>query len=242
MNYKKYLPYIQVLAGFLGTLLLLFIIFDNWILPSLVRDRKIVNVPNLVGMKIDDATKLLISKDLDYKVVAEQYNENYPKDIVIRQNPNAGIQVKESRQILLTISKGKESSAVPYLINKQEGYAKNDIQNAQLSIGNITYQNNDSIPKGIVISQNPSPGKAVPYYSNVDLVISLGAEDILLMPNLVGKNYSEAQSTLNVLGLQIGEVNYMKNETFLPNTILKQNPRSGDTVRKNTIVTLILSK
>lgn len=239
---KKYLPYIQVLASFIAAIIILFIIFDNWILPSIVRDRKIINVPNIVGMKYDDAVQTLVSMNLDYKIVAKQNNDKYPKDYVIKQTPPAGTQVKESRQILLTISIGQVSITVPYVINKQETYAKNDIQNSELVIGNVNYVNNDSIPKGVVISQNPPPGRNVPYNTSVDLTISLGPENILLMPDLVGKTYSEAQSNLNVLGLTIGEVSYLKNETFLPNTVIKQIPHSGDTVKKNTPVNLILSK
>lgn len=239
---KKYLPYIQIFTSFIAAIIILFIIFDNWILPSIVRDRKIINVPNIVGMKYNDAVQKLISLNLDYKIVAKQYNEKFPKDYVIKQIPSAGTQVKESRQILLTISNGQENIAVPYVINKQETYAKNDIQNAELTIGNVLYVNNDSIPKGVVISQNPSPGKTVPYNTSVDLTISLGPENILLMPDLIGKTYSEAVSNLSVLGLTVGEVTYMKNETFLPNTVLKQLPHSGDTVKKSSPVTLILSK
>jgi serine/threonine-protein kinase len=239
---KQALPYIEVLAGFLGTILILFIVFDNWILPSMVKDRKVVEVPKLISMKFDDATELLRSVGLDYTVVSQQYNENYPKNYVIKQNPSPGTKVKESRQILLTISKGIESVSVPYLINKQETNAKNELINAELNIGNIVYEMNDSIPKGVVIRQNPSAGAKVGYNANVDLVISSGGEDAILVPDLHGKSFNEAQIILGEVGLRLGEVSYQKNETFIPNTIIKQIPAKGDTVHAGTLINIYISK
>ncbi|HRT68349.1 MAG TPA: PASTA domain-containing protein, partial [Bacteroidota bacterium] len=108
MEFKKLLPYLEVLAAFLGAVLIIFLIFDNWILPSIVKDRKIVKVPNVVGMPSNTAINLLNENGLDYTIVSQQYNETYPKDYVIKQIPAPGTKVKESRQVLLTLSKGKE--------------------------------------------------------------------------------------------------------------------------------------
>lgn len=241
-NIKKLLPYIQILAGFIGSLLLIFVVFDNWILPSMVKDRKVVEVPKIIGMKFNDATELLSSKGLEFTIVGQQFNENYPKDYVIKQNPLPGTKVKESRQILLTISKGIESVSVPYLLNKPEYAAKNEIQNSELSIGNILYETNDSIPKGTVIRQNPAPGTKIAYDATVDLVISSGGADKIIVPDLIGKSYNEIQDILQEIGLQLGEVSYQKNETFLPNTVIRQNPHKGDTAVGGANVNVVISK
>jgi serine/threonine-protein kinase len=240
-NLKKYLPYIEVLAGFLGFLLILFLIFDNWLLPSMVKDKKIVEVPKLMGMKLDDATKLLVSLGLEYNVVSQQYNENFPKDYVINQNPSQGIKVKESRKILLTVSKGIESVNVPYLIGKDESRAKTEIMNLELSIGNIIYEVNDSIPRGIIIRQNPRSGSKVGYNSNIDLVISSGIDEIIV-PNLTGLTFTEAQIQLEQIGLRLGEVTYQKNETYIPNTIVNQSPQNGESVSKGTLINITITK
>lgn len=240
-NIKKLLPYIEVLAGFFGFLLILFLIFDNWILPSMVKDKKVVEVPKITGMKFDDATKLLQSVGLEFTVVSEQFNENYPKDYVIKQNPSSGIKVKESRQILLTLSKGTESVIVPYLIGKDESRARTEITNLELNIGNITYEANDSISKGIVLRQFPKSGSKAGYNTNVDLVISSGMDEILV-PNLYGLTFTEAQIQLEEIGLRMGEVTYQKNETYIPNTIISQSPQSGETVHGGALINIIITK
>jgi serine/threonine-protein kinase len=241
-NLKKILPYVEVLAGFIGALLILFFIFDSWLLPSMVKDRKVVEVPKITGMKFDDAVEKLRSIGLEFSVVSKQFNENYPKDYVIKQNPSPGIKVKESRQVLLTISNGIESVVVPYLVNKQESMAKNEILNAELAIGDIIYEANDSIPKGIVLRQNPRAGSKAGYNANIDLVISSGGEDSILVPDLTGKTFNEAQILLQEVGLRLGEVIYQRNETFVPNTVYKQAPVKGDTVRGGALINIFISK
>lgn len=239
---KKTLPYIEVFAGFMGTILILFIIFDNWILPSMVKDRKVVEVPKIVGLKFDDAVEKLRSFGLEFSVVSQQFNENYPKDFIIKQNPSPGTKVKESRQILLTLSKGIEAVSVPYLINKQETTARNEILNAELNIGNILYELNDSIPKGIVMKQHPSAGSKVAYNTGIDLIISSGGIDALLVPDLSGKSFNEAQILLQEVGLRLGEVTYQKNETYIPNTIIRQVPAKGDTAHRGALINIYISK
>jgi len=239
---KKYLPYIEVLAGFLGSLLILFLIFDNWIFPALIKNKEIVEVPYLVGKKLEDAIMVLQSKNLDYIIVGKQSSDKYPADFVIKQIPQAGTKVKESRQILLTISKGTETTTVPYVIGKELGFAKNLLQRSDLQVGNIYFEQNDSIPSNVVISQNPSSGREVAIGSLVDLVVSSGGSRTVIVPDLMGKTYSEAEAILEELGLRIGEVNYIKNETYLPNTVFKQYPIPKDTAYKGQAVNLFIAK
>ena len=239
---KKFLPYLEVLAGFLGAILLLFVIFDNWIFPALIRNKEIVEVPYLVGKKLDDAILVLQSKKLEYVVVGKQNSDKYPADYIIKQIPPAGTKVKESRQILLTISKGTETTFVPYLIGKELGFARNLLQRSDLLVGNIYFEQNDSVPNNVVISQNPSSGKEVAVGSSVDLVVSSGGNNIVIVPDLMGKTYTEAEAILEELGLRLGEVNYIKNETYLPNTVFKQYPNPKDTLHKGKSVHLFIAK
>lgn len=239
---KKYLPYIQVLSGFLGSILILFLLFDNLIFPALIKSKEIVEVPYLVGKKLEDAILVLQSKNLEYVVVGKQSSDKYPADFVIKQIPPAGTKVKESRQILLTISKGTETTIVPYVVGKELGFAKNLLQRSDLQTGNIYFEQNDSIPNNVIISQNPSSGREVAVGSIVDLVVSSGGSRIVIVPDLMGKTYTEAEMILEELGLKIGEVNYIKNETYLPNTVFKQFPNPKDTLLKGQAVHLFIAR
>lgn len=241
-NFKKYLPYLEILAGFLGSILIIFLILDNWLFPALIRNKEVVEVPYIIGKKLEDAIMVLQSKNLEYVVVAKQSSDKYPADYIIKQIPNAGTKVKESRQILLTISKGTELTTVPYLVGKELGYAKNQLQQSELQTGNIYFEQNDSIPNNVIIRQNPTAGKEVALGTSVELVVSSGGSNLVLIPDLIGKTYNEAESIILELGLRVGEVNYVKNETFLPNTIFKQTPNPKDSSQKGFPVNLFIAK
>jgi len=242
LEFKKLLPYLEVSAAFIGVVLIIFLIFDNWVLPSIVKDRKIVKVPNLIGVPSNNAIQLLDDNGLEYTIVSQQYSDAYPKDYVIKQVPAPGTQVKESRQVLLTLSKGKEDTNAPNVIGQFESYARNIISNAELSVGNVIYVKSDSIPKGIVISQNPPPGSSVSIGGNIDITISEGPEEKVIIPDLTGKSLSDAENLLIEIDLKVGIVSYIRSETFLPNTIIRQSPIPGETVPKGTAVNIVISR
>ena len=63
-------------------------------------------VPNLVGMKGDEARILLNNHNLNGIVVDSIYNKNKPAGIIMEQNPISGSNVKGGRTIYLTINTG----------------------------------------------------------------------------------------------------------------------------------------
>jgi beta-lactam-binding protein with PASTA domain len=63
-------------------------------------------VPNLVGMKVDEAKILLNNHNLNGIVVDSVYNKNKPAGIIMEQNPISGSNVKGGRTIYLTINTG----------------------------------------------------------------------------------------------------------------------------------------
>ncbi len=241
-KFKTILPYIQILAGFLGSLLLLFIIFDSFILPAVINEKQVVKVPKLIGLTYESAIAKLEENNLSYSVVAKQFNAKYPENYVIQQIPSEGSEVKETRQILLTLSKGTGKTQVPYLIGKEQSYAINTLQDSELEKGTILYEVNDSIPSGVVIRQNPGGGQMINYGESVDLVISSGGIKLIEIPDLTGKSITEAEITLAHYNLKIGQVTYIKNETFLPNTVYKQHPDTGDSVATGTLINIFITK
>ena len=241
-KFKAVLPYIQILAGFLGSLLLLFLIFDNWVLPAVINDKKVVKVPRLIGLSYESAIAKLEENNLSYSVVAKQFNVKFPENYVIKQIPSEGSEVKETRQILLTLSKGSEKTQVPYLVGKEQSYAINQLLDSDLEKGSILYEENDSIPAGVVIRQNPSGGRMINYGESVDLVISSGGIKLVEIPDLAGKSLAEAEVTLAQYNLKIGQILYIKNETFLPNTVFRQQPTAGDSVSEGSLINVFITK
>ncbi|MHC4666474.1 MAG: LamG-like jellyroll fold domain-containing protein, partial [Planctomycetota bacterium] len=72
---------------------------------------------------------------------------------------------------------GIEEWFVPDVVGMSLAEATTAITSAGLAVGTVDYQNSDIILEGYVISQNPPADTTVDVGSNVDLTISLGAEE-----------------------------------------------------------------
>jgi serine/threonine-protein kinase len=83
----------------------------------------------------------------------------------------------------------------------------------------------------------------VPKGTAVGLVVSSGrvAAEISV-PDLVGKSVVEAEKTLLGKGLKKGNVTYQTSFDLLPNTVVDQFPRAGDSVPEGQAVDLFVVK
>ncbi|HOL21114.1 MAG TPA: PASTA domain-containing protein, partial [Candidatus Hydrogenedens sp.] len=98
----------------------------------------------------------------------------------------------------------------------------------------------DVVPAGYVISQNPAGGETVEIGSAVDLVVSTGPCPVEV-PNVVGKDQSEAQNDIVSAGLTVGTIIESCSDDYPAGTVIWQDPSSGNTVPLSTPVDLIVA-
>lgn len=104
----------------------------------------------------------------------------------------------------------------------------------------VTEQANPSIEAGRVISQDPAPKTKAPEGSTVELVVSLGPEQVQV-PDVKGRTELEAQFILGAAGLR-SRVISIEDVSLEPGTAISTNPVAGTPVAKNTEVELRVSK
>ncbi len=241
-TYNKYKAYIIIAASFFAILLVVGFIMNRWLLPFFIHSGGSVSVPNIVGMKIENATNMLNNANLDIEKISEQYSEIIPKGVVMNQVPKAGLFVKEGRNVYLTVSKGKETVKMPFLIGQSVWTARRTLQTAGLVVGDISYSASDMYGKDTVIVQSINANQDVVYGQNITLVVSRGSDQQVYMPNLVGLSYHEAQALANESGLFIAEVDTVEHETFISGTVTNQYPKSGELTTKTMRIKIYLSK
>lgn len=83
----------------------------DFLLPSSAT----VTVPSFVGQTLNDANAEIARLKLASAVVDHTVSDRYPKDVVIMQQPVAGDQVREGRQVSFVISDGIVSRLMPDL-------------------------------------------------------------------------------------------------------------------------------
>ena len=100
-----------------------------------------------------------------------------------------------------------ETITIPDFVGQRAERILNDEQYEDLFNFNIIEEHDEEIPEGIVISQSPPADREVtkPLAGGIriNLVVSIGREPALEMPDLVGSHFSDARNRLNRLGLDL---------------------------------------
>lgn len=241
-KFKKLLPYLFVLIGFTLTIVVIIIIVDKLLFPVLIHSQETVKMPYLIGKKIGEAERVLSNLDLNLARVNELYSEQFESGTIINQSPRGGQTIKKGRDVYLTVSKGVAQVEVPYLIGQNIRNARFLLKNQGLEIGIITYINDERYGVDTVISQTPFPNAKVSYGKTVDLVVSRGSIYQVKVPFLEGLNLENALNLLKESELEVGNITYSENQTYLPNTVLRQGISAGELVNKGSKIDLTVVK
>ena len=154
-----------------------------------------VEVPQLVGLTKDQAEAALASVGLKGEAT-EEANEA-EEGQVFEQGTDAGKEVEKGTTISYKVSSGPDTTSVPDLTDMTEAQARNALDMAGFGV-DVSYQENDSVTEGTVISWNPS-GKQKPG-ATITVVIAKKSGKANVPSNLYGKSISSAVTALNNAG------------------------------------------
>jgi len=241
-NISNIKPYLIIFSIFIAILIIVLIIFDKILMPNMVFDKKIIEVPSLVGMNLEDGVEKLSQSGLDYKISGHLFSEKFPENTILSQIPQQGLKVKEGRTIYLTVSKGNQKVEVPNLVAYTLRVAKLELMKRGLQLGNVAYDFSELFGNDTIVYQNKPIGDLVPYGTEIDVVVSQGSNLTLTTPNLIGLRLDEAEKIIIENGFTLGTVTYKENGTFTSGTIYEQIPFPGEILPPNTMINLIISR
>jgi len=212
-----------------GGLLAVVLILDNIILPWYVNHGGTLAVPDVVGMQVADAVRVLDSLNLEPRKGDVHPDKDYPEGYVVAQNPVSQQLVKPHRRVYLTISGGEQLAVVPDLKGRSLRDTKFSLDRSGLKLGAVVRQISKEFPEGTIISQDVVSGSKVKHGSYIGVTESTGQSmDSLVVPNVIGKTLVDAQKILTQKGFKAGNITYQSNADLLPNTVIGQLPRAGD--------------
>ncbi len=219
----------------------IFIALNDYIMPAYVNSPE-VKVPDLIGKQKEEAFKILETMHLQPVLQGTRYDEKFPKDQVMFQNPHAGREVKINRRIYLYISGGEPLIKLPNLVGKTLRDAKITLERLGLAVHTIKKVRSE-FPPDIVVDQQYPEGTNLTKGNSVDVKVSLGPQiGMIRVPNLLGKTLRQAQSVLRRNSLRIGKINYQKSPNLLPNTIIDQYPGENKLVNVGDSVDVFVTK
>jgi len=199
-----------------------------------------IAVPSLVGLKKNEATKVLADLGLKSEVIEEVFSEDIEKGKIIESRPGGGKKISPTDVVGFVISKGKERIFVPSLKGLTPDIASQKISELGFKVGEIIEVFDSDIKSGFVIGSDPKEKAELKRGSIVNLVVSKGVENIALV-SYKGKGGEQALSELTELGFDV-EVEYKFSDSVFQGQVISQVPDSSDAVAKGSKILLSVSK
>lgn len=142
---------------------------------TISKGKAVAVIPDIRNLNERQARIELKKAGLTIGNVKKTYDEEKALDAVINAFPECGTTVSRDMEITIIISKGPKPTHadVPNLVGESIAEAKTKIEENNLKVGKITYQNNSSLLPGTIVSQSVSPGTSVPFESAINLVVSV---------------------------------------------------------------------
>lgn len=134
-------------------------------------------VPNVIGMTESQAREALEAKGFQLGRVTEEESSQVA-GTVVRQSPVSGTEAESGSAVDIVIAKEvqKQEVVMPGLLGKSLASAQAAIENAGLTVGNVTYAYSSDYPEGQVMEQQYGSGTSLEKGTSVSIVISKGAE------------------------------------------------------------------
>lgn len=187
-----------------------------------------VNVPNLAGKSLPEATRVLNAYSLRMKVDNHRYDERVPKDQILLQNPVANSKLKRNSQVRVVMSLGAKKIPVPNLEGQSLRAAQIVVLQRGLTLGVVAAVASEAEEKDRIAAQCPPAEVGFAQSLTMNLLVSTGKRAReYLMPDLTSQNSDEVVGEFANLGLKLGLVNYQSVPGVPKGAILKQSPQPG---------------
>lgn len=193
-------------------------------------------MPKLVGLNYYDAR----SSYPDIQLVAsEEFNSEYEAGIIIEQEKAENRIVKIGDAIRVVVSKGTRMVTVPDVVNYHYNSAYAALTGEDLNVLRIEIESDD-VAAGYVVKSDPEAYSTVEEGSTVKVYVSIGpSTEDTIVPDVFGLSATEAEDKLKAAYL-IPKLQYV--ESSEPeNTVINQSFAAGDTVTRDTTVTIYIS-
>ena len=202
-----------------------------------------ITIPDVSDMSEDEAQRALEDQGFENITSEYSYSNSVSEGDVIGTTPSANTQASKDTKIVMKVSKGAEKKTVPNVIGKNDQDAQNEITSAGLTV-TVTYDYNDSVEEGKVVSQTLNAGKKVAAGTNVGITVSRGQEppEKVQVPPVTSSSLDNAKQLIKSAGLSVGSIDYRTDDSIPSGCIISCDPGDGTEVEEGTKVNLVVSQ
>jgi serine/threonine-protein kinase len=188
-------------------------------------------VPRLRGRELAEVEGVLEERNLVLGRVDRVFDETVEKGVVMSSEPTAGTELQPGSAVAVTVSRGREPLEISDFTGRNADRAQERLTGTGFEV-EVTEENSDDVPKGRVISQEPSSGTGF-RGDVISLVVSKGPV-MVEVPDLRTMSVDEATEALEEVGLEIE----VRRTRFYINVdrVVRQDPDSGSSVARGSTV------
>jgi serine/threonine-protein kinase len=135
-------------------------------------------------------------------------------------------------------SSAPETVSVPSVVQMTKAQAERRLADAGLSLGKVTKEASQDVPRGHVIAQDPQAMQMVPPNQAVDITLSTGKPDVTV-PYVIGEDKEQARQELVDKGLKVKLVKQRSDQDR--GTVIGTDPNPAESVSYGALVTVYWS-
>jgi len=231
------LPALVISIGVVfGTIWTLTQVFDG--LPVDGGAPTLIEIPDLTGSEQAQALEDL--QNLGFKVgIENSADASVPAGSVIRTQPPSNTVINPDSLVTIIVSVGPEAFPIPYVLDIETERAIYVVEESGFTLGQLLEANDENIPRGFVISQNPVAGTKMSPGTSVDLVVSKGPS-LIEISDLSRKSPEDAIQILETLGFEY-ELIEEYSESVEIGLVSGTIPEAGEIVTPDELIQVIVS-
>ena len=150
----------------------------------------------------------------------------------------AGDEVLQGTLIDIVISNGPALRAVPLLVGMSLANATSIVGELGLVLAVTPDSFSSDVAIGLIAAQSPPPSEKLPRGGSIAYSISLGP-DLVMMPNIVGINFIDAEKRLVAAGFVVGEVTGRKTYRMKSASVNGTAINNGDMVPRGSAINMV---
>lgn len=199
-----------------------------------------VEIPELIGKNYDEMVEKYGPQGFEIIQKAADYSPDYAEGAISEQNPIAGTKTTD-KKIYVKVSKGQKLVKVENIEGKDIKVAKYTLENTLGFIVEEEKEISETVAEGIVISQEYKDVER-PYGSIIKVKVSSGdGKERVFVPNVVGKNVTDAKTTLESMKLKV-EIAYDEDSTKSNGTVLAQSYPQNKELKEGDLITITVNR
>ena len=231
------LPALVISIGVVfGTIWTLTQVFDG--LPVDGGAPTLIEIPDLTGSEQAQALEDL--QNLGFKVgIENSADASVPAGSVIRTQPPSNTIINPDSLVTIIVSVGPEAFPIPYVLDIETERAIYVVEESGFTLGQLLEVNDENIPRGFVISQNPVAGTKMSPGTTVDLVVSKGPS-LIEISDLSRKSPEDAIQILETLGFEYELIEEYSEDVEI-GLVSGTIPEAGEIVTPDELIQVIVS-